>query len=281
MSISIVISVKNRKDLLDIGLSSLLNQSDKDFEVVISDSLSTDGIEEVIAKYRNAGLNIKHVRVDEGKHRYENVINNPALLMNCGIYSATNNNIILTVPEFVHDADNVKNAKELLKNTNSVYYGDHAYFYHFEQNNKMLDELSKTGFKYTDNLRAELKNDTYNNQNLIPVRSVELHFVMALTKELFFKVGGFDEEFLLGYAYEDSDLPIRMKAAGINVNTTDMIFGVHFHHARQEARFDKAAFDILCAKNAALQNKNTLKAKGGTFKVNDHINYPLTEYILN
>ncbi|MBZ0166763.1 MAG: glycosyltransferase, partial [Candidatus Omnitrophica bacterium] len=51
MKISIIVPVYNRIDFIDRCITSILNQSCADFELVIVEDGSTDGTREAVAKY--------------------------------------------------------------------------------------------------------------------------------------------------------------------------------------------------------------------------------------
>lgn len=60
MKFSIIIPTYNRANLLDRCLQSLVNQTYKDFEVIVCDDGSTDNTKEIYEKYKN-NLNIQYL----------------------------------------------------------------------------------------------------------------------------------------------------------------------------------------------------------------------------
>jgi len=59
-----------------------------------------------------------------------------------------------------------------------------------------------------------------------------LHFCSALPKDLFSKIGGFDEEYKDGICYEDADFREKVLAAGIPAIPADDLIVLHMDHSR-------------------------------------------------
>ena len=60
--VSILVCVFNRKNLIERALNSILSQSFKNYEVIIVDDGSNDGVEEVIFPYLKKYNNFKYIR---------------------------------------------------------------------------------------------------------------------------------------------------------------------------------------------------------------------------
>jgi GT2 family glycosyltransferase len=64
----------------------------------------------------------------------------------------------------------------------------------------------------------------------------DLHFCSALSKASYFQVGGFDEEFKYGIAYDDDDFRESVRSAGITFVRRDDLLSYHLHHDRSHQR---------------------------------------------
>jgi len=60
----------------------------------------------------------------------------------------------------------------------------------------------------------------------------DLHFCSALLKELYWKAGGFDEEFRFGIAYDDDAFREAVRATGAEFVRRDDLLTYHLYHER-------------------------------------------------
>ena len=72
MNLSIITVVKNDKRNLEATIKSVLSQNYKDFEYIIFDGMSSDGIESIINTYKK--YNIKYIRKSD-KNYYDGLNN--------------------------------------------------------------------------------------------------------------------------------------------------------------------------------------------------------------
>lgn len=63
--VSVIMPIYNRKDLLIKALESVINQTYKNLEIIISDNYSTDGTEEVCREYAQKDKRIKYFRQEK------------------------------------------------------------------------------------------------------------------------------------------------------------------------------------------------------------------------
>ena len=66
-TVSIGLPVYNGAEYLTQTLDTLLKQSFRDFEIIISDNASTDATQEICTQYQELDPRIKYYRVDENK----------------------------------------------------------------------------------------------------------------------------------------------------------------------------------------------------------------------
>lgn len=67
-AVSVIVTTYNRRKYLSRALNSLLNQTYKNFEVIIVDDGSNDGSEKIIFKYLKANNNFKYIRHSNRKN---------------------------------------------------------------------------------------------------------------------------------------------------------------------------------------------------------------------
>jgi glycosyltransferase involved in cell wall biosynthesis len=64
--VSVVIPTKNRANFLDLAIRSVVNQTFKDFEILIVDAASSDDTEGVVRKFRDERIRYIYQQVDRG-----------------------------------------------------------------------------------------------------------------------------------------------------------------------------------------------------------------------
>lgn len=74
-------------------------------------------------------------------------------------------------------------------------------------------------------------------------RNARLHFCSALSRENFFKAGGFDERYAEGYCWDDNDFRDSIEAAGIPTVVRDDLLVSHQHHEKVRPGNWKALWD--------------------------------------
>ena len=112
-----IISISyNCKDYVDLTLSSLLNQSYNDYELIIIDGKSTDGTLDEINKYKNKFANIKIVS-EEDSGIYD--------AMNKGVRYASGKYVFfLNFGDAFFDNNLLENVASKMRSNKDVYYGD-------------------------------------------------------------------------------------------------------------------------------------------------------------
>ena len=112
-----IISVSyNCKDYVDLTLSSLLNQTYKDYELIIIDGKSTDGTLDEINKYKNQFTNIKIIS-EEDSGIYD--------AMNKGVKYASGKYVFfLNFGDTFFDGNVLEKIASKMCSNKDVYYGD-------------------------------------------------------------------------------------------------------------------------------------------------------------
>jgi hypothetical protein len=129
MKVSYILPHNSREELLVQNLFSLCLQTNKNFEVVITDSTEDKKkINEVYEKFKNK-LNIKLFHIDNKKCIYSSKNQsffNPAVQQNVGVKQSTGEIIVLTSPEVINSVNNVENFINFFsikENKNKFCYG--------------------------------------------------------------------------------------------------------------------------------------------------------------
>jgi len=227
MKITLIISVYNRADFLDIVLSSVLRQSYKHFDVIVAEDGNNREIKEVVDAYKSRqSISITHLtQQDKGFRKCR--------ILNRGVASATG--------EFLAFID-----------------GDCALHRHFisEYAKRCKDNVCLFGRRvmlsksYTDKLlNKELKiqhvnmasivcSDSKRKENSIymPFRvSLRKHGIVGsnfcVSKKNMLDINGFDEDFETACIGEDTDIERRLRLVDVDFQSTKFnTIQYHLHH---------------------------------------------------
>jgi len=180
----------------------------KSIEVVIVDDASE---EDQRLEDLDFDLNIKLIRIEKKDKTWVN----PSIPYNIGFKNATGNKIIIQNPECFHVGDIIESVMTNLKN------GDYLSFGCYSINQNTLNNLNKVTLddKWVTNVNNVIQpknvavkfdgDDGWYNH--ITYKPTFLHFCSAITKSDLDKVGGFDERFANGIAYEDNEFLFRIR----------------------------------------------------------------------
>jgi len=237
LKLSVVMGSYQRGQHILWSLLSLINQEIPPDEIIIIDDGSVDGTNRVIENFQ------KYYPEANIKYFYNN---NPGWTicvhsLNCGIKKATNDIIMLTMPEMLHVSPDVKIIKEHFgksENDRTILTANPFYEVHgtalqnlSEQN--LINPISITKLpnvhEWYNGYQPRWDTITYR------ARGGEHHIAGILKKHLV-AIGGYDEEFLhAGSGYDDIDLMTRLGWYGIKRIRTSEIVGIHLHHSPQPA----------------------------------------------
>ncbi len=201
--LSIVMPYWKRKSLLLDSLRTLRELYKKlDFEVVIIDDGSWDtGLE-----FYNYPGKFQLLKLPEKK-----LAKNPCVPLNVGVAASFGDIILLTNPEVLHRGPILLEMEANLK------------------------RLGPKGYVIASAWNVERKRwcahssipPKANGRGSIPVGS-EFHFCSMLYKEFFNEVGGFDESYREGQAYEDNDFLWTLQEHGAKFRLRDDLVVDHF-----------------------------------------------------
>ena len=198
IKISVIIPTWKRVDILKEVIESLLIQDypKNDFEIIICDSESKDGTDELIKSYQenNADFNIRLINSS---------INAQSIKRNDGAKSAKSDILIFLDDDVIPSKNLLNEYYNAHKNSKNVVFIGLSLF-----SNKRAE---KSNFLRYRNNRA--KKIISINDKISPENFVSMNF--SIKKNDFIKIGMFDPIFT-NYGGEDHDFPIRMKKMGFN-----------------------------------------------------------------
>lgn len=236
--LSVVMSCWNRGNCLGWSLQTLIDQEIPPDEIIVIDDGSVDETKFVVRRFQQVHpeANVKY---------YYN--NNPDFTMcawglNCGIKKATNEIIMLTMPEILHPTSDVKIILEHFQdpeNDKTYLVGRPMYFvYGWDLVGKINRENFRNPIAITQ--RPEVRTwhkDLVSKEGMITYfPRGGLHHIMGIPKKHLLAVGGFDERFSEpGYrGWEDIDLFTRLAAGfyGLKEIESFEIIGIHLFHTK-------------------------------------------------
>lgn len=210
--ISIVLSYFQRQELWDRTLSTICNSKITNWEVIIVDDASVPPLVCTHPK-------VKIIRIDPKDKWYHN----PCIPYNLGFKEAKGDIIIIQNPECMHAGDVLSYASSNVKDNVYIAFGCYAI---------NLQETEGLEFGYSLNIgdyvfTTKTGNGWYNH----PVhRPVGYHFCSAITRRDLDRVGGFDERYAHGVAFDDDAFIRSIKRLGMDVQIPTDPFVVHQFH---------------------------------------------------
>lgn len=218
----------NRSELLKNTLRSFeeLYADREDFEVIlIEDIKNKESLDPIILSH-----NMLITRLESKvKDCY-----NPAPLFNEGARLAMGDILILTSPEILHAVDVLGGLDEELSSGSRKY---------------VVCSCKNKGAPHT--MRGQKRMVWYQHS---AVRNKLYHFCSAIPKQLCDEIGGFDEEYGKGIAYDDDDFLRTVQEAGIEIVTRDDLETWHQWH-------DKITVKVPGYREKLLRNKHYYERK--------------------
>jgi len=254
MKLTIVTAYYNRRKLFSNTLKSISESKHKnDIEIIVVDDASKDN--ERIDDFPNMfDLNIKVIRIDEQNKHWIN----PCIPFNIGFKEAHSDVIILQNPECIHYGDVIDYT---LNNIDKNLYLNYAAYSIDNNNVNKINNLENVTIKDITNIINPLKNEPtildgvngwYNHSIYKPVK---LHFCSAIMKSDLDDLGGFDERFANGIAYDDNEFLLRIKRKNMKIQMIDKPFVIHQYHGNTDNS------NISLVQRNALLYKNLLNRR--------------------
>ncbi len=252
MKVSVVLPYYNRKMHLQKTLESISVSRQRDFEVIVVDDGSDESnrVEPLIDRFRF----MRVIRIDPKDKWWIN----PCIAFNRGFAETKGDIIVFGGSECIHCGDVLSDAFSRINDHNYVVYSCYALSNIITQKIQTAKEpITSSLRKYAFPLgRAKVKNSHGYWYHHPKIRPRPLNFLAAIHKSSLNRIGGFDEEYANGIAYDDDDFLLRVKRARLTINLPDekRPFAIHQFH---ESSFEVADKEQRLQRNYELYKKRT------------------------
>ncbi len=199
---SIIVPYYKRLSQIEQTFNSFKNFGYENFEVVVILDTKNSGedvlaLSEVIMKY---SFPVKVIRNDKASF-------NPARSFNLGVEASEGKYLVLTNPECRHDSNVLDGLRK-----------------EFAVNQKAYVICACMSLGPDGNFVEWYQHSAYSNR--------KLHFCSSIAKENYIKIGGFDEQYTEGIAYEDDDFVKKVEHSNLQIVLRDDLVTSHLHHSR-------------------------------------------------
>lgn len=228
MKISIVTAYYNRKKIFNTTLLSISKQIENhrlDIEVIAVDDGSDEDerLEDLANKYPF----LKIIRLEKEDKWYSN----SCIPFNIGFKEAKGDIIILQNPECTHYGDVLKYALENITDENYISFA--CFSLGIESTNNIevfLNDSEKLNGLMQKNSVGYIGDglDCWYNHSVINPKGY--HFCAAITKENLYDLGGFDERFAKGIAFDDNEFLYRVNLKGLDIQIVEDAIVLHQNH---------------------------------------------------
>ena len=231
IDVSIVMAYYNRKDLLLNTLRDIARRDMAGVEVIIVDDGSTSK-HEISDVCRAFDLSIRIVRIEPEDKKiinpYSDTRLNPCIPFNLGFKLAIGQVIVLQNPECIYVGDVIGHIRSNIGANKYLNYA--CYSINFRNTDRITagEEPAKVIFPINNAIpKANCDNAWYNHSKYNPSL---LHFCSAMTRDDLYDLGGFDERYSNGLAYDDNDFLMRVQRKGTRIVQIDEPFVIHQAH---------------------------------------------------
>lgn len=224
--ISIITAYYNRKELFKRTLKSIARQNySKELEVIAVDdgSKEEERLEDLISEFPF----LKVIRLNPQEKWYHN----SCIPFNIGFEAAKGDKIIIQNPECYHLGDILSYTDQHLKE--NIYLS----FSCFSLDKNTTDNYNLNLFNQellkdiiAENNYMHKKEGDFGWYNHSIFRSEAFHFCSAITKKDLDELGGFDELFSMGIAYDDDEFVTRIRKKMMNIVFEDDEIVLHQNH---------------------------------------------------
>jgi len=257
MKISIVTAFYNRRELFLTTLKSIAaSPLKRDLEVIVVDdaSVAREQIDDVPALF-DLDITVVKVRAEDKWWR------NPCIPFNMAFNRAQGDVIIIQNPECVHCGDILGTALNKVRPNTYLNFGCYSANAELTRRVQAVDFAApKLGARLEGILRPMVNRGTVGDAetgwyNHSRYKANRLHFCSAITRNDLEELGGFDERYANGMAFDDNDLLTRIIRKGMTVRVMDAPFVIHQYHGATNYAGHPAAYQ----RNSALFQNVTMK----------------------
>ena len=268
MKISILLPTYNRKDLLYNSLKSFeyFYRNNDSFEIVLVDDCSAEKHQFPTVCEDFPNLNIKYIRIDK-KYGF-----NPSLAYNVAARNASGDIFLLSSPETFHTC----NIFELCDNFDNFETYDYYLFSVFclthkdyrplmlNENLSVQDKLNEFNlFKNEFYINLGCNGYSYNNNFGSwylheEIKPSKLNFLTAMSKDLYYEISGFNQAFMRGTGYDDTDFLNRLEPYIKNYRRFEAV-ALHIDHdlaAKIPQNSNHLLYESLCRNQTYKKNDN-------------------------
>jgi len=216
-TVSILITTFHRPHLLKWGLFSLAKQAmPVEFETIVLNDGIDDETESICRQYKEQ-LNIRYVFTGQRNLDGQIKWRVPGFAINIGARLSKGKVLIISCAEMFHLNDCIAHLTfPVLVNQKRLSIP----IARDDQDASVLRKLETTDGKF----------DFVEFYNNYPHLNIRLPFLMAVSREEFFAIGGYDEDFI-GIGYDDNDLVLRLQKNGCSYYQTPAAT-IHLFHER-------------------------------------------------
>ncbi|MEJ7610070.1 MAG: glycosyltransferase [Ferruginibacter sp.] len=262
--ISIVTAYFNRKKLFYNTLLSIRRSTVKNIEVIAVDDGSSAG--ERLEDLQKEFDFLKVIRLEPEDKWYVN----PCVPFNIGFAAARGEIVILQNPECLHCGDILKYVDENLQPNDYFSFASYSLDQATTQRLSAAEIISDQFLPPVNflSIAAVADGDAgwYNHSRYDPAG---FHWCSAISREALSELGGFDDRYALGVAFDDIEMLQRIKQKSMDVKIIDEPLVLHQNHFKADPetkkninpQYTRRDSDLLWAKNEYLFTNHTLKNK--------------------
>jgi len=239
MKISIVTAYYNRKKAFTRTLESISRSSHSDIEVIAVDDASDEA--ERIEDLEDIYSFLKVIRINKENKTWVN----PCIPYNMGFLEASGEAIIIQNPECLHLGDIISTTASQIEE------GKYLVFdcYSIDRDNTNVldvcyndDDIRALLYPLYNSYRGDGQNGWYTHAEYRPHM---LHFCSAISNKDLQKIGGFDERFSQGVAYDDNEFLERIIRSDIEIQPLSFgALAIHQYHPPMNYQIDPSLSNI-------------------------------------
>jgi len=265
-TISIVMTSHERSKQVYCTLETINICNYKDLQIIIVDDSSIDPVlESMISKFN---LHIELISINRANKCWAN----PCINYNIGFQYIKGGKVIIQNGEVCYIGDILEYIKNMVTDDN-YYVFDVKASRDFYTNDLIYSILNKCKISidiYSEDIWSHWYQHTTE-------RNANYHFLTALTKKTFDKIGGFSYDYAFGSCYDDDDLLLKIRSnSNINIinvkNNIEKIGGIHLYHGYTVNIINTSAYTT--PQNIELFNKkrNYFNSKGRYLELSSYDN---------